>query len=339
MITRARHAHIDAIKAFATIVVMMTHVLAYHLGEYSTWFLWNYSHFVVVGLIFCSAYLYADSHPVEHTRVSVRWFLKRFTRLYIPYLIYLITHAFLMNIFPTSFTGYGWQKTVRFFIQNLTLTGGVDFGWLPVLFIQLALFSPLLLRIARSNTYRNIYILFIGVFICISTVFRIPTQYSRLIAWLPWSAITCMGFLFSDAEKRNELFTYRFLQKVTICIAGVWMIFRLLLEYLKMPTSFDMHKYPPDISYLSYGALFTAICLLILHRYAIKHYVLKRVITYISKHSYQLFFIHFIYLDLVMTRFRSGWITEAFIVIGSTIFTSFFINTITLRLRKPNNIS
>lgn len=336
MNTRARHAHIDTIKAIATIIVMMTHVLAYHLGEYTTWFLWNYSHFVVVGLVFCSAYLYADTHPTETTRLTVKWFFKRLSRLYIPYLIYLIFHAMLMNFFPQYFMGYGWQKTLSFFVQNLTLTGGVDFGWLPLLFIQLAIFLPILLRIARNKNQRNVYIVILSIFVCITTILRIPTQYSRLMAWIPWSLVAFLGLLFCDAEKLNTNRSYRSLQKIVPLVAGIWIAWRVVLTILNMPTSFDMHKYPPDISYLSYGAFFTGFFLLVLHRFPIQQQLIKQVVTYISKQSYQLFFIHFILLDLVMTRFRSEWIRESAAVILGTLCVSILISSIQSRFRKSH---
>lgn len=337
MNTRARHAHIDTIKTLATIIVMMTHVLAFHLGEYQTWFLWNYSHFVVVGLVFASAYLYADAHLTETTRLTVSWFMKRFSRLYIPYLVYLIVHALLMYLFPYYFTGYGWQKTLQFFIQNLTLLGGVDFGWLPLVFIQLALILPVLLRVSRNTKQRTIFCIFMCSFVLITTFVRIPPQYSRLIAWLPWSLIAFLGLLFSDAQKNDSIKTYSILLRSIPFIAGIWIVLRMLLLYFRLPTSFDMHKYPPDLSYLSYGAFFTAIFLLLLNTYSIQQQTILRIITYISKQSYQLFFIHFILLDLVMTRFRSDWIQEsAFVILGS-LCVSIGITSIQLRLRKSHS--
>lgn len=334
MDTRKRHEQIDAIKAIATIVVMITHVLAYHLGNAPTWFLWNYSHFVVVGLVFCSAYLFAQSHPTGSFRISLGTIKKRFLRLYIPYLIYVCIHAVLMQVFPDMFLGYGWKKTWDFFVSNILLTGGVDFGWLTVLFIQLALLSPFILFITRHKTLRAVYAGGIILFIIITTFLRIPMTYSRSIAWLPWSSIVFLACMYADRETESPKSMRNITVILTIVSGAVWLLFHLILQWLNLPYSFNSHKYPPDISYLSYGIAFTGMMLLILTRFPYRPAWVTRLFTYISKQSYQLFFIHFIYLDLVMTRLRSHWILECITVITLTVGTSLAIRLAASRLFK-----
>ncbi len=335
-IPNSRHFHIDVIKAIATIIVVLTHVLAYHLGEKTTWWLWNYSHFVVVGLVFSSAYLYANSRASSTDNFSFGWFYKRFLRLYKPYFIYLIVHAFLMNVFPSYFLGYGWKKTMPFFIQNMTLTGGVDFGWLPLLFIQLAMLSPLLLYIVRSKSYGRIYAISILLFVSLTAFFRIPSTYSRLVAWIPWSSIAALGFIYSDFEK-NGLKNFRKLSAygTSVC-AVIWIAFFMLLGRPELPFAFSNHKYPPDISYLSYGATFTFIILWLTQTVSISSKNIIRGVTFISKNSYTIFFVHFIFLDLVMTKFRANWIYESVYVLSGTLLVTYLIAKKTLLLRKLN---
>lgn len=337
MDTRKRHEHIDTVKAIATIVVMITHVLAYHLGNASTWFLWNYSHFVVVGLVFSSAYLFAQSHPIGSYRVSFGHIKKRFLRLYVPYLMYICIHATLMNMFPNLLLGYGWKKTWDFFVSNITLTGGVDFGWLTVLFIQIAILSPILLFITRHRTLRAVYAVSMALFIITTTFLRIPMSYSRLVAWLPWSSIAFLAFLYSDYEKKSPRGTQKVLQVSTLASGAIWVLFHVILNAFALPHAFSNHKYPPDISYLSYGVSFTGVILLILARFPYRPSWISRLVTYVSKQSYQLFFIHFIYLDLVMTRLRSNWVTECVTVITLTFGTSLLIRLGTQRLFKSQH--
>ncbi len=334
MDTRKRHEHIDAVKAIATLIVMITHVLAYHLGNASTWFLWNYSHFVVVGLVFCSSYLFAQTHPIGPYRISFEHIKKRFLRLYTPYLIYICIHAVLMNMFPNLFLGYGWKKTWEFFVLTITLAGGVDFGWLTVLFIQIALLSPFILFITRHKTLRTVYAGGMILFIIITTFLRIPVSYSRLIAWLPWSSIVFLAFRYADWEKESPKRMRNITVALTIASGTVWLCFHMILLWMNLPYAFSSHKYPPDISYLSYGVAFTGLLLLILAKFQPLPPWISHQITYISKQSYQLFFIHFIYLDLIMTRFRSHWILECITVITLTLSTSLVIRLVTSRLSK-----
>lgn len=319
MNTRDRYFHIDILRATGILLMILTHVLSWHFGIPHILDLWNSIHFVVVGLVFCSAYIYGKSNQNSDTRHHIPWFFKRVMRLYAPFVLYLCMHYLLWFLFPTWIRGYGIQKSYSFVIASLTLTGGVDIGWLTTVFIQLAILFPFLLSLTRHKNKA----LFIGllIFCSITAFFRIPTEYTRAIAWLPWSLIAVFGFLYSDYPRSNmiliSLITYA--------------IFSIILRILHMPLLMTDHKYPPDLYYLSYGVFVTS-CILGVLPYIEKFLLKARLfITFVSRESYTLFFVHMIVLDATMTRIPSDWIQETVIITSVSL-------TITYAIKRLNGL-
>jgi hypothetical protein len=307
-------------------------VLSWHFGEAGALWLWNAIHLVVVGLVFCSAYLYAKANPDEKIRHKTKWFIRRVLRLYGPFVLYVAAHYCLWYLFPTLLRGYGIKKNIPFLVQTLTLTGGVDIGWLPTVFIELAVFFPFLLMLCRNPKTVRVTASFLILFASVTTLLRIPTTYTRLTGWLPWSLVAVFGFLYSNFETQNRARLEKFTGIVLASGISVLLFFYSLLSYLHKPLLFTDHKYPPDIFYLSYGIAFTAI-LLILYPY-IQGIAgrLRRPITFISRESYTLFFVHIIILDLVMTVRPGTWMYEFLLITGISLAITYVLSRIK---RKP----
>jgi fucose 4-O-acetylase-like acetyltransferase len=322
-----RHFHIDVIRGTGILLMILTHVLSWHFGSKALFATWNAIHLVVVGLVFCSAYLYAKANADEKVQHKARWFIKRVLRLYIPFILYLAIHYTLWYLFPSWVRGYGIQRSIPFVLSSLTLTGGVDIGWLTTLFVQLAILSPFLLFVSRNPKKRNALIIFLLLYSTITAFFRIPMEYTRLTGWIPWSLITILGFMYSDVEKKSRA------QKILIGSVVFFVAFYVMLTLFDKSLLFTNHKYPPDLYYLSYGTMYT-FCILVFFQYIQKiASKFQRFITFVSRQSYTIFFVHIIVLDIVMTRMPSNWIFETLSITSITLLITFCISRAIARRR------
>ena len=317
MTTKARYVHIDYLRAIATVGFIFTHVLSDNLGNPRINFLWNYMHFVVVGLVFCSAYVYAAAHESQKKLVySFSWVKKRFLRLYVPFVIYLATHYILWFIFPHIFHGYQIKRSWSFILSSLTLTGGIDIGWIPVLFLELSLIFPLLLVIARRRKSRDILLILLALATLLMTFFRVFDEYSRALAWIPWSLVALLGFIYFDAQKASAKFAKR-LSIMTVGVMSIaWILLFMILRGMHNRLTLTVHKYPPDLYFLSYGIAITAVLLLLLTKKYHKQSRLTDFTKFVSSQSYTIFFVQYIVLDMVITNLRIGWFAQTLIVLA-----------------------
>jgi peptidoglycan/LPS O-acetylase OafA/YrhL len=319
MKTSARFFHIDGIRALAIIGMILTHVLALHLSEPNLNIIWNYLHFVVVGLVFCSAYVFAASRPKDAEiprRQWAMWFGKRLFRLYFPFAVYLLVHYSLWYVFPTLFWGFGLHKSVSYIVSTVLLTGGVDVGWLTLLFIQLAILSPFLLVLSRRRKTRLLILFGYIVMSVVMSFYRIPMQHSRMIAWLPWSLIAYLGYIYADTEKKGTGLARRYALGAFILGLLILSVLHISLQAFGQSLMFTSHKYPPDLYYFSYGITLTSLMLLMFSSSPVTSSPVTRFVTFLSKRAYAIFFIHIIVLDFVWATMHLVWWKEA-IVIGT----------------------
>ncbi len=336
MKTKTRYLDIDFIRAVGTIGVIFTHVLALHLGPTTINILWNYIHFVVVGFIFCSSYVYAAANPVGSIQHAwVKNFVKRFQRLYIPFVLYLLFHYSLWIIFPSWFGGFGLQRSLSFKISSVTLLGGVDIGWLPLLFIQLALVAPLLLAAARRLFLRNILLVVLGIFILVTTFWRIPPEYSRAMEWIPWSWIALLAYVYSDTRKNNPLLAHRYLVACIGIASITWIILYSTLIARNLSVTLTLHKYPPDLFYFTYGISITGVLLLLFKKIETSLSGFQQLIILTSKRAYMIFFLHYIILDAIITQTRWSWWQESIVITFLSIIIAYIWDTFeTKKLRR-----
>ena len=319
MKTSTRFFYIDCIRAVAIIGMVITHVLALHLDSPGMSILWNYLHFVVVGLVFCSAYVFAASRPKDEViprRLWVTWFGKRVFRLYLPFILYVLVHYSLWYALPTLFWGYGLHKSVSYVISTLLLTGGVDIGWLTLLFIQLAILSPFLLTVSRNQKIMPLVFIIYTAITLIMSFYRIPIQDSRMIGWLPWSYIAFLGYVYADTQKHDARLANLYVRGALVVGVLLFIILRITISALGQSLMFSVHKYPPDLYYLSYGIILTSLMLLVISNRTFTFSPVTRFITFLSKRAYAIFFIHIIVLDFVWATMHLVW-WEEIIVIGT----------------------
>lgn len=333
---KKRFEHIDFLRAVAIVGVIAIHTLSYNLNNSVHYFLWNYLNFVVVSFVFCSGYVLTYLYKEKfYTDMNVlTWLKKRITKLLIPFYTYLVVHYALWFLLPQFFSGLGLQKSPSFLLKSVTLMGGVDLNWLPLLFLQLTLLFPFFMKGLKQRILLKIYISFSLLITTIFTATRFPYEHYRPAMWISWSVILLIAiYIFSKdhSDTHPRMSISRYFKGAVISGA----LFAVMMLYTYMTgKSFQLvdYKYPPGFYYLLYGLCISFLILIIgqltIHRYP----MVKAVSLFLSKNSYALFFIHYIMLDFIITLtkhhvFWSHPLLQFIIVISISLFICTRINT------------
>lgn len=300
-----RLSEIDMLRAVGIIVIMMTHVYSKHLGNAFDFALWNNLHFVVVGFIFSSGYVLTNKyqHSLTTVQQTLHWYKKRIIHLVVPFYWYLLAHYTLWYMFPGLFNGLELKKNLHYVAQSLIFYDGISLNWITLLFIQLMVIFPILMWM--MNTKRKLFALYT---ICAAAsavyfvMYRFPYDHYRSVMWLPWSLIFLLGAYISQIEKNtNNAVRTMVYFKVGVAALSVYSLLWLLLDMYQRAHVLIDHKYPPNIFYLSYGVAATMGMLAFMKITKIHtNRFIHKIGTHISKHSYELYFIHYIVLDAVL---------------------------------------
>lgn len=340
VVEKKRFEHIDLIRAVSIIGIIATHTLSYNLANKTDSFIWNYLHFFVPAFVFCSGYVLTIRYKDKLNTFSdiLTWYKKRVLRLLIPFYVYLCIHFLLWILFPNFISGLGLTKSAGFILRSATLTGGVNVNWLTLLFIQMTILYPLLLKIYRKKHLLWIYLLTSLLITKNFTVNIYPYEYFRYVMWIPWSPVLLFS-IFASVKEMNETKAVQFLKKYLIgFLAGISLFIILYLTWQNLGKSLSLidYKYPPGLYYLSYA--FGMTCLLIaLSRFiTVENKILVSLYMYVSKNSYQLFFLHLIILDFTLKNtYRFNFLPNSgfqFVFVTlSSILISYLIN----RIKNP----
>lgn len=297
--------HIDFVRALSIIGVIATHVLSDNLATKTNYLIWNYLHFVVVAFVFCSGYVLFWRYQNFSFNLPgiLKWYKKRFLRLIIPFYIYLITHFSLWILLPNLFSGLDLKKTPAFILQSVFFTGGVNLNWLPLLFLQLTILFPLFITILNKKKLLFAYIIFSAGVTIFFTVKIFPYAFYRYVMWISWSLILLFSMYISLKEKLENNILKAIKRYISIGILSFLTFAFVFVLWKNTNKSLTLinHKYPPDFYYLSYATLMSSLVLVISRLSILKQNLIKSIYTFISKNSYQLFFIHYIALDAVLT--------------------------------------
>lgn len=295
-----RYLTIDVLRAIAIAGVMLTHSLAVYLGSGTINSVWNYLHFVVVAFVACSGYVSARAYLRQNKPAGLKWLLRRFVRLCLPYYIYVLAYMALAFLFPPFVKGTGIRLTPSFLISSFTFTGGADVGWLPLLFLQFAILTPLFFWLLKDKKLFFAAFVLTGLFSLITVFHPISSTYSRAIAWLPWSFIFLLGAKIAVSEHDQSL-KDKTLIFVSCISFFIFLLFDRLLISWNRPLTLTLHKYPPDLFYLSYGIGTSGLILWFVRQMKLRENSIMKVVVFVSKNSYGMFFLHLIILDATTT--------------------------------------
>jgi len=298
--TQHRLPHVDFLRAVAIIVMIAAHVLSRNLGTILTNTTWNYTHFAMVLFLFCSGYLFyrQTATIIWSPRTYLTWIKKRALRLVGPYYGFLSLHFILWYVFPRLFSGLGLTKSADFVLSSIIFRG-VDYGWLPLLFLEIMLVSPMLLMLYRSKTTKAGTILLFFVSTVIFLFYPRQGMDYRLVMWVPWSFIVLMSFRYAELEQSAS--KTRAVITTGAAAAVLFALGSAAFPSFRLPLTLTLHKYPPDIWFLSYGIAVGSILLFAAPARILNTGYVRTAIRWISIHSYQLFYIHYIMTDIVKT--------------------------------------
>ncbi|OGK62995.1 hypothetical protein A3K27_05475 [Candidatus Roizmanbacteria bacterium RIFOXYA1_FULL_37_12] len=288
--------------------MILIHTNTYFLKDRVAFTLLELSQFAVVAFIFCSSYLfYQKSNTVTLTEFW-EYLKKRTYRLLMPYYVFLVGHFFLLLLNQPK------KVTYTYLFQNLALTGGIEFNWLVLLFVQLTILMPWFGYLHKNH--KTVLYIYTIVAIAFSFIFLkyTPLSYFRLIMWLPWSLVMIYTLFVDRIGQNKGMFL-----GITVLFFVSFMVSRQYLENsLHHTLRMYGNKYPPNIYHLAYS-LFCVNILYVLSKSNIFS-VIGSIVHFFSKYSYTIYFIHIlvIYVLRAFIKVQFDWIGFFILTIGVT---------------------
>lgn len=331
---KERFGHIDLLRAFAIVGMIAIHTLQYSLNGPVQIFFWNYLHFVEALFVFCSGYV-LTAHYQEHFVSSshlIKWYFKRITRLLVPFYLYLLAHYTLWILFPNLFSGLGLVKSFTFILQSIFLVGGVDVNWLVLLFVELTILLPIFFRLIKRKYLLAVFMVLALLATVFFTLHNLNSIY-RFVMWIPWSLILLFSILTSLKDLKKEIVHKKYFSIGLLALGAFLFLFTLWSQTGNSLRLID-NKYPPNLFYLLYGFGATVIAFIISRWGFWQHRSVKHLWFFVSQNSYQLFFIHFVVLDLVLKTFPDSNSEVRFILI---VFVSILVSLL-LKITKTAKI-
>lgn len=333
-----RFEHIDFLRGISILGVIFVHTLFYDLSNPFNRVLWNTLEFVVAGFIFCSGYSWEARYSgrLKAVKDTLFWYRKRFLRILIPFWVYLVIHFGLVYFFPGLFSGLGLGRGLGTFLKSALFIKAAGLNWLPLLFLELTVLFSFLTKLSKK--FLGVY--FSGAFLLTGyfTVFEFNRDFYRNFEFLPWSLVLVLAVMFYRLDKK-AIKNLNYLKGVLISFL-VFMAAFLCIKLKGESLDFILHKYPPDLYYLSFATLLTFIVVILFNQVSLKQGFLSKAYVFLSVNSYRLFFIHYVILDFLLNfYFRLHLpfnILSAFLNLVLSVLICFLYDTVFvwLRLKK-----
>lgn len=309
MSPKIRYGEIDTLRGIAILAMIAIHVCYYYQQDRIASFLWDYLQFAVQVFVFCSTFLLIKKEQ-RYTLKSLALYTKRrLFRLTIPYYIFLIFFVGAVWIFEPT------HVTLSYVLQSIFLIGGVDINWLVLLFLQFSLLMPFLIEIRRVA--HPIFFLYVGLSVGSTILFlfyKLPFDY-KWIMWLPWSTLIIFTIYFLQWTKSVQKYIAIFSLSLIL-----FFVSRFYLAAMGHKLSLFENKYPPDSYFLLYGILGIFVLYFLATRKSM--HFLAKPIHYLSLYSYQIYFIHYLLLYILIVGFKLitlPWYVVLGLLLGATL--------------------
>jgi hypothetical protein len=231
-----------------------------------------------------------------------------------------------MFFLPSLFKAPWLKNDSKFIIQSILLTGGVDFNWFVLLFVQLTIISPLLLVVSK-NRVLSIFLLVIFYAISLLSFFNRPSYQSfRWTMIFGWSFVYLLGIIIAKYQPKGQ-FSLKNYGRLMLLFGSTFVILYTLFFNTK-ELVLTQHKYPPDIIYLSYGLIINFFLIIFAKKFILK--ILNPIIVFLSRNSYAIFFVHYLVLDYTFNFFTKTPLSKS--IFTHLIFAIFFTLLITFSL-------
>jgi peptidoglycan/LPS O-acetylase OafA/YrhL len=307
-----RDEHIDQLRGLSIISIIFIHCTVLYWNNSIAHTLWDYAQFAVPVILFCAGYVFMLK-PAKMTFSDMsHYIIKRVKRLVLPYYGYLIFFILLLSLIKPI--------TIEYVIRSLLFLGGWDINWLVFLFIQYIIIAPVLWLLFTN--YKNLFKLYLLTVLIVSFILffsKFPYKH-LLISWIMWSPLYVYPWMLSKAKSPQQQ-----LLLVGVLSFIMYVLLRIFAINTGKPQTMFSHKYPPDIHMLTYGFFSTSLLYLASIYEVFTKMRLSRILSFYSKHSYSLFFIHYIiiYILNIYTKAKNNlhWTLYFLIVIlSSSVF-------------------
>jgi len=291
-----RNSIIDSLRGLAILAMIMIHTNAYFL-ERGGWvsFVWNELQFAVPVFIFCSNYIYWQRFLARGRKSIGSYFKNRLFRLVIPY------YSFLLVYLPIVYLKEPHKLTADYLLKSLAAIGGVDIGWLVLLFLCLTLMQPAIAFLIRTKkwVWLSAYTA-LSLIVTLIFLFLKPSFDYRWTMWLPWSFYIIYTYYFVRNEGQKWWLPVSIAAGLLSFVICYW-----LLVIWKAPLSFYQNKYPPNLYMIGYGLLSIPLLYLFFQRFNSFLYATKPALAFFSRYSYEVFFIHYIVIYVLTVYFKT----------------------------------
>lgn len=319
---------VDMLRGLAMVVMVLLHTNAYFLNNPVSLFTWDWGQFAVPVFIFCSSYIFfKKQYSFSSLSEFFHYAKKRIVRLLIPYYIFVVVYGGLVYLQNSA------RLTLKYTLQNIMLVGGIDINWLVLLFVCFIFIMPFVQwSIEKNKKIFYMYFLFCLV-LSVITIFNFPllTSNYRLTMWLPWSLLIIANYFIVKYEKNFKILFGVFSISTIIFVALYF-----FQKYLGHSTIQYYNKYPPNLYHIAFGITSTIPVFLVAKRGLFSSSPLRQLLSFLSKHSYSLYFVHYcvIFVLFVFTKIKFNWITFFITVLFISIIIQLVINKIR-QLKKP----
>lgn len=269
-------------RGLSILAMIVIHTAAYYPRNPTIYALWDTLEFAVPIFVFCSAYLFFKQEYHNHIGHTLGYFKKRLVRMLFPYYTFLIFYLPLMAYTQPK------KVTQSFILDNIFLTGGIDFNWMVLLFLLLSFLMPVLMYLLQKK--RLVFALYLSLSLGSTVAFLFIDMQShyRLLMLLPWSLLIIFSWVVAKFEHNVRWMTTLFAWSLVL-----FSITRAIVALTDGGSVIHFYnKYPPNLYHLSYG--FVSIIGLFYTSRILKksHGFVRSFITFFSKYSYSIYFIH-----------------------------------------------
>ena len=294
---RLRDTVVDILRAVSIMLMIVLHINPYFPKLSFTGWMWSWGQWVVPAFILCS--IAVDRSDIQSVPDYLRYLWKRGVRLLVPYYLWLMAYFSLMIIIGHK------TITLDMIVTNLTFTGGSDFNWLVLLFIYITLALPFLRKLGDREESASLMMLLLSMTTSALYLGNRPYWNSEYRWWmiLPWYGIT-MGILLFLKWWRNKQWMY--IAAFFTTNLGIFLYWYVYLSRHDITVHTYYHKYPPDIYFFSFSIWTVILAYALVHFIAryIRHMgLVMRFLTYVSTHSYTIFFVHILVLYMLDAGF------------------------------------
>lgn len=288
-----RNTTIDILRGGSILIMIAMHIAPSFRQYPISDFIWSWGQWVVAVFLLCS--FAVGKNEVKNLGEYIRYVFRRLKRLLIPYYIFLVAYL-LVDVLL-----YKKSSTISTLLKNITLIGGVEFNWMILLFVIVTICVPICIVLVRRS--QLMALLFFGVLCSFSWLYmseRDPFGFPYRLTMIPaWLGITGMLLLFLSWAEAKQWIRVGSLLVVSLL---VWLVMYVWLTTIKQTSHLYFHKYPPDLYFTSFSMWSTITVYTLVRAFEDKTngtHPLVRVLSYVSLHSYTIFFVHIIVLQIV----------------------------------------